>query len=467
MPKKPNQIYQIKVSLKNTHPPVWRRILVPDNTTLLKLHDILQIAMGWKDYHLHIFTIDGMFYGDPTDFDFDDLETFDEARFKLKQVITRKGQRLSYQYDFGDNWDHSLLVEKILPPEKGVRYPICLKGKRACPPEDVGGVWGYHSFLEAIRNPDHDEHEEYLAWIGGEFDPEAFDLAEVNARLGGMGKGISTEVMSPWFIPDDDLDAKGYKPASPLIQTQLKGQEQVAEVLPLRRDVVALLTYLRDNKVVGTQSTGNFPLKAVREICARFVDPPPMENAIGEKIYRVRSEDEVWPLLFRHTLALTSGLIAGGLSQRWTLTSLGESFLAAPATTQVWVLLASWWIQTNWAIASPIVFNSGSMGPEIPMFALKRLLEIPSGEIASFERFADQLIADSRMVWPIEDQDTARSILRNIIESTVVDPLVDFEILQTEYRPHTTLGANYRELSTIQITPFGKILLKAMDDFIN
>jgi hypothetical protein len=90
---------------------------------------------------------------------------------------------LRYEYDFGDSWEHELLVEKILPPEPGVRYPLCLKGKGACPPEDVGGVWGYDSFLEAIADPKHPEHDDMLEWVGGEFDPEAFDLDEVNEAL--------------------------------------------------------------------------------------------------------------------------------------------------------------------------------------------------------------------------------------------------------------------------------------------
>jgi hypothetical protein len=178
-----NQIYQIKVTLNDTHPPVWRRIQVLSNTTLLKLHNILQIVMGWGDYHLHMFTIEGSIYGDPADDEYGDLGIVDEARFRLNQVIYREGQRFRYEYDFGDSWDHTLLVEKILPPQESVRYPICLKGKRACPPEDVGGVWGYENFLEAICNTDHHEHEEYLNWIGGEFDPEAFNLEEVNTRL--------------------------------------------------------------------------------------------------------------------------------------------------------------------------------------------------------------------------------------------------------------------------------------------
>jgi hypothetical protein len=184
MAKKPTQIYQIKVTLDHTHPPIWRRILVAGNTTLLKLHDILQIVMGWEDYHLHMFTVGGSIYGDPADDEYGDLGTIDEANYKLSQVIHIDGQRFSYEYDFGDSWDHTLLVEKILPPEEGVRYPVCLKGKRACPPEDVGGVWGYADFLKAVRNPRHPEHDEWLTWIGGTFDAEAFDLDEVNRLLG-------------------------------------------------------------------------------------------------------------------------------------------------------------------------------------------------------------------------------------------------------------------------------------------
>jgi hypothetical protein len=462
MPNLTNQIYQIKVTLDDTHPPVWRRIQVPSNITLLKLHDILQIVMGWDDYHLHMFTIEGSIYGDPADDEYGDLGTIDEARFRLNQVIYREGQRLSYVYDFGDGWDHTLLVEKILPPQESVRYPICLKGKRACPPEDVGGVPGYENFLEAIRNPDHDEHEEYLTWIGGEFDPEAFNLEEVNTRLRGMGRGRSTEAISPWAMHEDELVGVKFDLDSPWSKTLPEEQRQVAEELALRQDVVALLTYLRDNKVTGTQSTGNLPLKAVREICARFVNPPKLDETVGERIYRVRSEAEVWPLYFRHVLAAVGGLVTGGLSRRWKLTLLGERFLAAPAPLQVWLLLATWWVQTNWAIASPYGFEDVYMPPEFTRLALKQLLELPLGEPVSFDRFADRMIEGSRMVWAIQDQDNARRILRNIIERTVINPIVDFGILQTEYEPHKSLGADFAQLATFQITPFGKGLLEAI-----
>src|SRR4030066_1399917 len=215
MAKKPTQIYQIKVTLDDTHPPIWRRILAPGNTTLLKLHDVLQIVMGWEDYHLHMYTIEGMIYGDPEDDAYGDLGTVNETNYKLSQVIHREGQRFSYEYDFGDSWDHTLMVEKILSPVEGIRYPLCLKGKRACPPEDVGGGWGYENFLEAIRNPDHDEHEEYLIWVGGEFDPEAFDLEEVNTRLRGMGRGGSPGAKSPWAMNEDELMGAKFDLESP------------------------------------------------------------------------------------------------------------------------------------------------------------------------------------------------------------------------------------------------------------
>jgi hypothetical protein len=464
MSNQSNPIYQIKVTLDGTHPPIWRRIQVPGNTSLLKLHDILQIVMGWEDYHLHMFSIEGSTYGNPADDEYGDLGTVDEARFKLNQMIYRDGQRLSYEYDFGDSWDHTLLVEKILPPQEGVRYPQCLKGKRACPPEDVGGVWGYENFLEAIRNPDHIEHDDYLTWVGGEFDPEAFDLEEVNTRLRSMGRGRSTDALNPWFKYEDDLTGVKFNLDSPWPKTLTQEQQLVAEELALRRDVVTLLTYLRDNKVTGTQSTGNLPLKAVHEICARFVVPPRLEDTIGDHVYRVRSETEVWPLYFRHVLISVGGQVTGGPGRRWKLTPLGERFLAASTPLQVWLLLATWWTQTNWAIASPFGFEDGNMPPGFSQLALKHLLELPMGEPSSFERFADRMIEDSRMVWQTQNQDNARRVLRSIVERMVIHPLVDFGILQTETEPHKTLGADFPQLSTFKITPLGRGLLEAIHD---
>ncbi|MFQ5617105.1 MAG: plasmid pRiA4b ORF-3 family protein, partial [Anaerolineales bacterium] len=182
MPSKTNNIYQLKISLKGAKPPIWRRVLVPANFTLHKLHKVIQAAMGWWDYHLHQFIIFGEYYSNPADDGWGDLETKNEQRYRLNQIVSGRGFKFEYEYDFGDSWAHVIQVEKILPREKGVRYPVCIKGKRACPPEDVGGIWGYAGYLEAIQDPKHPEHDDYLEWRGP-FDPNAFDLDEVNAAL--------------------------------------------------------------------------------------------------------------------------------------------------------------------------------------------------------------------------------------------------------------------------------------------
>jgi hypothetical protein len=174
-------VYQIKVTLKGSKPPIWRRIQVTSETTLAQLHRILQRVMGWEGYHLYQFVVGGIAYGDPHILE--EMEGEDARRVTLATLVRGEKDKFFYEYDFGDSWDHELLIEQMLPPEAGKYYPVCLAGKRACPPEDCGGIWGYAGFLEAIHDPQHPEHEEMLEWVGGEFDPEAFDRDEVNIAL--------------------------------------------------------------------------------------------------------------------------------------------------------------------------------------------------------------------------------------------------------------------------------------------
>jgi hypothetical protein len=177
-------VYQIKIALRDSKPPIWRRLLVSGAISLYKLHQIIQIAMGWTDSHLHQFIIDGKYYSIPSPEDWGPV--IDERRSHLSTIAPSEGDKFIYEYDFGDSWEHVILVEKILPPEPGVKFPVCIKGKRACPPEDVGGIWGYEEFLEAISDPSHEEHYSYLEWWGTEFDPEEFNIEEVNTSLGQM-----------------------------------------------------------------------------------------------------------------------------------------------------------------------------------------------------------------------------------------------------------------------------------------
>jgi Plasmid pRiA4b ORF-3-like protein len=176
-------VYQLKILLKGSSPPIWRRLLVTGDTSLAKLHRILQIVMGWYDCHLHQFVIHGRDYGVPDrELDFGQ-PTLNERGVRLSSVIEGPKDRFVYDYDFGDSWAHQIVVEKILPKETGNQYPVCTAGERACPPEDCGGIWGYADFLEAIRDPNHEEHESMLEWIGASFDPEAFNLDRINHQL--------------------------------------------------------------------------------------------------------------------------------------------------------------------------------------------------------------------------------------------------------------------------------------------
>lgn len=178
-------IYQLKVTLKGMRPPIWRRILVASTTKLDDIHLILQIVMGWTDSHLHEFIQGRNRYGEP-DEDFPS-DAQDETQYRLDQILKKEKEKLIYIYDFGDGWEHEVVLEKILPFETSAVLPLCLKGSRACPPEDIGGIGGYMMFLDAISDPTHPEHQVMLEWIAedieGPFDPEAFDLTEVNQLL--------------------------------------------------------------------------------------------------------------------------------------------------------------------------------------------------------------------------------------------------------------------------------------------
>ena len=188
---KPTDIlYQFKIALVGFKPLIWRRIQVKD-CTLDKLHEHIQTAMGWTNSHLHHFDIKGKFYGDPELLDdgFEDFECGDSTMLVLSGTLPKTNKRFAfkYEYDFGDCWEHEVLFEGSPPVDPKAKYPLCLEGERACPPEDCGGVGGYFDFLEAIANPKHEEHENMLEWIGGSFNPEAFDAKKTTKE---MKKGL-------------------------------------------------------------------------------------------------------------------------------------------------------------------------------------------------------------------------------------------------------------------------------------
>lgn len=179
----PAPIYQIKVGLRGAKPPIWRRLLVPANASLTRLHRIIQAAFGWNDSHIHVFETPYGAFGQPDP----ELGHRSEAAVTLEQVAQRAKDKISYTYDFGDDWTHDIVVEQVLDPDPSLTYPVCTGGRRAAPPDDCGGIWGYQELVEILTDPSHPDHRERLAWFGlsdaGQFDPAAFNVDDVNRAL--------------------------------------------------------------------------------------------------------------------------------------------------------------------------------------------------------------------------------------------------------------------------------------------
>jgi hypothetical protein len=180
-------VYQVKITLAEVaDPPVWRRLLVPAAMGLDRLHDVIQAAMGWLDYHLHVFSDGRTQYGVPDL----ELEFRDERAATVRDLLPRVGSRARYTYDFGDDWEHELVVEQQLAAEPDVAYPVCVAGVGACPPEDCGGVWGYEHLREVLADPASEEHRDMLEWLGlhkaSDFDPHRFDIDQANRMLAAM-----------------------------------------------------------------------------------------------------------------------------------------------------------------------------------------------------------------------------------------------------------------------------------------
>ncbi len=183
-PSGPAPTYQIKITLLDTDPPIWRRVLVPGSIALPKLHRVIQAAMSWSNDHLHEFA-----FREKRQSPEERLRAFFVPRNRRPQPKTlagrvpNRGSKFRYTYDFGDCWVHEILVEKVLPPDAAAVLPVCVAGERAAPPEDCGGAWAYQELLEAISDPKHPGHGERIEWLGSDFDPERFDVTEVNSRL--------------------------------------------------------------------------------------------------------------------------------------------------------------------------------------------------------------------------------------------------------------------------------------------
>ncbi len=175
------RMYLMKIQLLDIEPPIWRRFVVPASITLDRLHDVIQIVMGWADSHLHMFVVGNKRFSEYPESKDDGLEC---GKYRLGALVKRKGRAFRYLYDFGDGWEHELILEESRYVNSGLIMPLfCLEGERACPPDDVGGVPGYFEFCSALKDPAHEDHESCMEWSGGKYDSERFEVDFINWQL--------------------------------------------------------------------------------------------------------------------------------------------------------------------------------------------------------------------------------------------------------------------------------------------
>lgn len=234
------------------------------------------------------------------------------------------------------------------------------------------------------------------------------------------------------------------------------------EEVPVRRDMLTLLTYVRDNKVVGTQSTGNMPLKAIREVTARFVKPPTLDFQIGDRTYRLRSEDDVRDLCFLHTLGSVGALLLTAPARRWLLTSHGTNFINAPPAMQLTFLLSVWWHKTNWLVAYPFMGMGEALPTGFNHTTLAHLRALPVSSAIAFEKFADELIAKTGLRWTSQDPTYHTMFLQGAVERMILGILETFGVLTLTYITKPLGGGTITDPDTFEITPLGSVLLEML-----
>lgn len=354
-----------------------------------------------------------------------------------------RGELFDYLYDFGDGWNHKIEVEEILSPAAALIFPRCLAGARACPPEDVGGISGYANFMAVLQDPGDPEYEAYLTWAGGSFDPEQFNLQAVDQALKTWELSDLVRLHLRYEPSEIGPVLKPYHAIARWEKDLTLDQRAPLEQLPLRRDAVSLLSYLRDHKVKGTSAYGNLSLQAVQEVAALFVDPPALELTVGDYTWRVRSERHAWPIYFLHTLLEAGGLLIGGRGKLFRLTEKGQRFLHQSAPLQAHFLLETWWFHTNWFS----VLEDREIGRPTPIdFAvdtLYALLRLPADQPRNFFEFADLLCQRGGVRNDSPDPVQAQESLRRWVEIRIMEFLEEFQILklnrEDSERPYSTL----------------------------
>ncbi|TBW46883.1 plasmid pRiA4b ORF-3 family protein [Marinobacter halodurans] len=318
MPTRSGDVYQLKVTLSGSRPPIWRRLLVESGTTLQDLHRIIQVAMGWQAAHLHQFeSSDGVFFGDP-DEDPDGMMNYvDETSVPLEAVLQREKQTLRYEYDFGDGWEHFVVLEKILPGSGDTPLPSCIKAVRQCPPEDVGGLGGFYEFLDVMANPAHPEHDDAREWLGGVvFDPEFVDLEAINEGMAHRER-LFDPVAAPLFDADEECEGLSFNQMEQLMTSPLHCPavfdanldsaliEPHLDSAPIMRILKALFQEL-DGKGVRLTPKGNLPRRVVTPLVEAGGDAA-LAEPYRDGFARIRSEEDVIHVHLARLLAEIAG----------------------------------------------------------------------------------------------------------------------------------------------------------------
>jgi hypothetical protein len=465
MAKSTQKILQIKMILREIKPPIWRRVLVSDQITLWDLHEVIHAVFGWAGYHLHEFKIGNVIYGDPEDSELMDFIKEDESLYRLSDFNFNKGSQLTYLYDFGDNWKHTILVEKVLPYDKKARLPQFLEGKRAAPPEDVGGEFGYSQFLEVIKNPKDTDHESSLIWVGGSFDPEAIDVKKINYRINLIAQQLNDwNVRLNLWIPDPEDWVDPDVAVKNWLKTLQKRDLEKIQSLPLLTNIRYLLTYLQNNKVSGTSSTGNFSQKAVKDLVERIGYSHPLLDK-DEFSRMLKNEDEVWAVYFVHLLAYWAELIDGGKGKLWKLTANGENFLGISLPEQLHALFSGWWFRGNWLITQHRFTRIQSLPPDFPKLIHFVLTSTLASQSMTFSDFCKMVLKALGYSVELDTEDYQFRLLCDELEEMVIKPMEAFGfIICKKEEKNLRSSIKSMELDSILLSDCGREALRTIID---
>lgn len=339
-----------KISLAYIEPEIYRRVLVPPDYSLLDLHQIIQMSFGWEDRHLFIFEVGDMRFINSHDWEEDAYRYQDASKALLSELVPNIvpiKSKFIYTYDLGDGWRHEVMVEDVEMDDEILLIPICIGGERSGPPEDIGGPFFYQEFLESLKTPGRSKFDEIIEWLPEGFDPEHFQLSMINQKFGKHYWKEEAQEESSWLIEIDEFNSVSNF-ESEWTKNLSEEDKDIAESLPFRQDLVTMLNYIKQHRVKGTQATGNFPLKHIRAMTSKFVNPPELDHKIGDRVYKLRTEDEVPYLVFLHNFANIAQLILGGEGLEWEVSYPGERFLERRPEEQVWYMISNWFGRINW-----------------------------------------------------------------------------------------------------------------------